>query len=143
MTAANRPLFSIIIPTRNRSSLFAVALQSVLEQRLRDFEVIVVNDGLSDEHALRYRELEPTDNRPAGRALQGREGAGAGRASPPAMFSAGSETPCKPARRPKFQQPAALKLKCASDGEKGADLLGILVPGMYFDARGDIHDHRT
>ena len=57
MTAANRPLFSVIIPTRNPSFLFAVALQSVLEQRFRDFEVIVVNDGLSDEHELRCREL--------------------------------------------------------------------------------------
>jgi glycosyltransferase involved in cell wall biosynthesis len=57
MAAADRPLFSVIIPTRNRSSLFAVALQSVLEQRLRDFEVIVVNDGSLEEHELRYREL--------------------------------------------------------------------------------------
>jgi glycosyltransferase involved in cell wall biosynthesis len=51
------PLFSIIIPTRNRSDLFATALQSVLEQRCRNFEVIIVDDGSSAEHALRYREL--------------------------------------------------------------------------------------
>jgi glycosyltransferase involved in cell wall biosynthesis len=57
MTAANRPLFSVIIPTRNRSFLFAVALQSVLEQRFRDFEVIVVNDGLPDEDELQCREF--------------------------------------------------------------------------------------
>ena len=48
-------LFSVIVPTRNRAALFAVALQSVLEQRFRDFEVIVVNDGSSEEHAARYR----------------------------------------------------------------------------------------
>jgi len=53
----DRPLFSIIIPTRNRSSSFEVALQSVLEQRFRAFEVIVVNDGSLDEHEGRYREL--------------------------------------------------------------------------------------
>jgi glycosyltransferase involved in cell wall biosynthesis len=50
-----RPLFSVIIPTRNRATLFAVALQSVLDQRFRDFEVIVVNDGSAEEHAARYR----------------------------------------------------------------------------------------
>ena len=55
--APNRPLFSVIIPTRNRSALFAVALHSVLEQRFRNFEVIVVNDGSSVEHEPRYREL--------------------------------------------------------------------------------------
>lgn len=57
MSTADRPLFSVIIPTRNRSSLFAVALGSVLEQRFRDFEVIVVNDGSSEEHERSCREL--------------------------------------------------------------------------------------
>lgn len=52
-----RPLFSVIIPTRNRASLFAVALQSVLDQRFGEFEVIVVNDGSSEEHAPRYRDV--------------------------------------------------------------------------------------
>ena len=51
------PVFSVIMPTRNRSALFAVALQSVLAQRFRDFELIVVNDGSSVEHEPRYREL--------------------------------------------------------------------------------------
>jgi glycosyltransferase involved in cell wall biosynthesis len=55
--AGPRPLFSVIIPTRNRASLFAVALQSVLDQRFREFEVIVVNDGSSEEHAPRYRDI--------------------------------------------------------------------------------------
>jgi glycosyltransferase involved in cell wall biosynthesis len=55
--SSERPLFSVIIPTRNRSAPFAVALYSVLEQRFRGFEVIVVNDGSSEEHETRYREL--------------------------------------------------------------------------------------
>jgi len=50
-----RPLFSVIIPTRNRAKLFAVALQSVLDQRFRRFEVIVVDDGSADEQAAQYR----------------------------------------------------------------------------------------
>lgn len=59
-----RPLFSVIIPTRNRPPVFAVALQSVLDQRFREFEVIVVNDGSSEEYAPRYRDiLEPVADR--------------------------------------------------------------------------------
>jgi glycosyltransferase involved in cell wall biosynthesis len=57
MAAAGRPRFSVIIPTRNRSASFAMALQSVLAQRFRDFEVVVVNDGSAEEHGLRYRKL--------------------------------------------------------------------------------------
>ena len=57
MSTAGRPLFSVLIPTRNRASLFAVALASVFEQRFGDFEVIVINDGSSADHEPRYREL--------------------------------------------------------------------------------------
>ena len=55
--AKKRLLFSVIIPTRNRAALFEIALRSVLEQRFRNFEVIVVNDGSSEEHEVRTREL--------------------------------------------------------------------------------------
>src|SRR5437868_179738 len=51
------PLFSVIIPTRDRSTIFATALQSVLEQSFRQFEVIIVNDGSSEEHTQSYRDL--------------------------------------------------------------------------------------
>ncbi|HTV90535.1 MAG TPA: glycosyltransferase family A protein [Stellaceae bacterium] len=57
MVCADTPLFSVIIPTRNRSAVFAAALHSVLEQRFRTFEVIVVDDGSAAEHQPRYREL--------------------------------------------------------------------------------------
>jgi glycosyltransferase involved in cell wall biosynthesis len=55
--SAERLLFSVIMPTRNRSALFAVALQSVCEQRFPNVEIIVVDDGSSDEHAARCREF--------------------------------------------------------------------------------------
>jgi len=42
------PLFSIIIPTYNRADLLSVALGSVFAQILKDFEIIVVDDGSSD-----------------------------------------------------------------------------------------------
>jgi glycosyltransferase involved in cell wall biosynthesis len=57
MSGADQPLFSVIIPTRNRSSACAEALQSVLHQSFDDFEVILVDDGSEDEHARHYREL--------------------------------------------------------------------------------------
>jgi glycosyltransferase involved in cell wall biosynthesis len=39
------PQFSVIIPTYNRDQLLQEAIDSVLEQTIDDFEVIVVNDG--------------------------------------------------------------------------------------------------
>ena len=53
MGTSERVMFSVIIATRNRSLLFGKALSSVLEQRYRDFEVVIVNDGSSEEHQLR------------------------------------------------------------------------------------------
>lgn len=52
------PLFTVLIPTRNRPALFAAALRSVLAQDFGEFEVVVVNDGSDDEHADAYRALE-------------------------------------------------------------------------------------
>lgn len=51
MTRAAVPLFSIVIPTSNRAALLADALRSVFAQRLTDFEVIVIDDGSSDDTA--------------------------------------------------------------------------------------------
>lgn len=41
-------LFSIIVPTYNRAHLIVKTLHSILEQSFRDFEVIVVDDGSTD-----------------------------------------------------------------------------------------------
>lgn len=49
--------FSIIIATRDRPVLFAEALQSVMSQNLPECEIIVVNDGSSEENVLRYKEV--------------------------------------------------------------------------------------
>ena len=49
--------FSVIIPTRDRASVFVTALKSVLAQQYRDFEVIVVDDGSSIEQNRIYRKL--------------------------------------------------------------------------------------
>jgi glycosyltransferase involved in cell wall biosynthesis len=43
------PFFSVIIPVYNRAALLREALDSVLLQTFKDYEVIVVDDGSTDE----------------------------------------------------------------------------------------------
>jgi GT2 family glycosyltransferase len=43
------PFFSVVIPTYNRSGLLREALASVLAQELTDFEVLVIDDGSTDD----------------------------------------------------------------------------------------------
>jgi len=43
------PLVSVIIPTYNRAYILGSAIESVLSQTFRDFELIIVDDGSSDD----------------------------------------------------------------------------------------------
>lgn len=43
----NVPFFSVVIPSRNRPSLLASAVASVMDQEFDDLEVVVVDDGSS------------------------------------------------------------------------------------------------
>jgi glycosyltransferase involved in cell wall biosynthesis len=43
------PFFSVVVPVYNRANVFAMALQSVLDQTEQDFEIVVVDDGSSDD----------------------------------------------------------------------------------------------
>lgn len=49
--ALDVPQFSVVMPAYNRQKLIAASVQSVLDQTLMDFELIVVDDG-SGDHTL-------------------------------------------------------------------------------------------
>src|SRR5690349_191284 len=42
------PFFSVIIPTFNRADRLHVAIKSVLSQQFTDYELIIVDDGSTD-----------------------------------------------------------------------------------------------
>ncbi|QMU27571.1 glycosyltransferase family 2 protein [Adhaeribacter radiodurans] len=44
----SKPFFTIVIPTYNRASFIKRTIQSVLDQSFQDFEIIVVDDGSTD-----------------------------------------------------------------------------------------------
>lgn len=51
------PLFSIVIPLYNKENHIMDTLNSVLDQTLTDFEVIIVNDGSTDNSILKIKAL--------------------------------------------------------------------------------------
>lgn len=58
MDTPTAPLFSVILPTRNRPELFRRALMSVLRQSFQNIEVLVVNDGSADEFLPQYHAIQ-------------------------------------------------------------------------------------
>ena len=54
-----RPLVSVVIPTFNRAAGFRVSVDSVLAQDYRPIELVLVNDGSSDDTRAAMDALEP------------------------------------------------------------------------------------
>jgi glycosyltransferase involved in cell wall biosynthesis len=44
----NKPLFSIIMPTYNRATIIVPVIDSILNQEFSDFELIIIDDGSTD-----------------------------------------------------------------------------------------------
>jgi len=59
----NNPKISVIIPTYNRAQVLSRAIQSVLKQTFNDFELIIVDDGSSDNTDEIVKEYIKKDNR--------------------------------------------------------------------------------
>lgn len=57
------PLISIILPTYNRAEYISKAIESVFLQTFKDFELIIVNDGSTDNTPKILSEFEKKDSR--------------------------------------------------------------------------------
>lgn len=59
----DQPLVSIILPTYNREQYIRKAIDSVLDQTYRNFELIIINDGSTDETTEIVSEFSKKDLR--------------------------------------------------------------------------------
>ena len=58
-----RPFFSIIIPTYNRGHVLGKTIQSVINQNFNDWELIVVDDGSTDNTKNIINDFSKNDSR--------------------------------------------------------------------------------
>ena len=55
--AARPPFFSVVIPCYNYAQFLPLAVSSVIEQSFPDYEIIIVNDGSTDDTAVVAQKL--------------------------------------------------------------------------------------
>lgn len=59
----NKPIISVIMPVYNAEPYLRLAIESILKQTFRDFEMIIVNDASTDASATIIRRYAKTDPR--------------------------------------------------------------------------------
>ena len=59
----NYPNISVIISTYNRAELLPWAIQSVLDQTYQDFEIIVIDDGSTDNTQKVVNKFQKKDDK--------------------------------------------------------------------------------
>ncbi len=59
----SKPLISVIIPVYNQQKYLALTIESVLAQTFTDFELILINDGSTDESAKIIAQYAARDSR--------------------------------------------------------------------------------
>lgn len=62
-TDTHNTFFSVVIPVYNQEKYIKMTIESVLNQSYQNFEIVVVDDGSSDETANIIKSLSETDNR--------------------------------------------------------------------------------
>ena len=60
---ASTPLFSIVIPVYNSAKTIRECLESIVTQSFPDFEVIIINDGSTDETETLVKSFSENDSR--------------------------------------------------------------------------------
>jgi glycosyltransferase involved in cell wall biosynthesis len=71
----NPPLVSVYIPTHNRSERLKLAVGSVLDQTYDNIEIIIIDDGSSDDTPETIRELKETHRNLSGYRFESAQGA--------------------------------------------------------------------